>query len=249
MSLWPQRVSRLDEHQGRAAGPPHGALHLVAGAPSESNRSRCHDPKIVRHLGSDQRFGLGSRSSASARRFFTRCESHHSEWLVERPRMLACALHDVVSRSTWTHRIKNQSGRRRGSRGSDLIFGVSNVMRRRKEWLSLHGANIAARPKARRLCRTGKGPSSTHATPSPKSALSPSASSSHDTAATTLYAASGRLIPKKELQTLAGRCWFMVPAYLASLAFLESNSNSQNVMRKVPTKLFCVTGFGVTAIW
>ena len=151
MSLWPQRVSRLDEYQGRAASPPHCALHLVAGAPSESTRSRCHDPKIVRHLGSDQRFGLGSRSSASARRFFTRCESHHSEWLVERPRMLACALHDAVSRSTWTHRIKDQSGRRRGSRGSDLIFGVSNVMRRRKEWLSLHGANIAARPKARRL--------------------------------------------------------------------------------------------------
>jgi hypothetical protein len=24
---------------------------------------------------------------------------------------------------------------------------------------------------------------------------------------------------------------------------------SQNVMRKVPTKLFCVTGFAVTAIW
>ena len=148
--VWPQRVSRLDEYQRRAAGSPHCAPRSVAGAPSESTRRAVMTPKIVRHLGSDQRFGLGSRSSASARRFVTRCESH-SEWLVERARMLACALHDAVSRSTWTHRIKNQSGRRRGSRGSDLIFGVSNVMRRRKEWLSLHGANIVARPKARRL--------------------------------------------------------------------------------------------------
>ena len=42
-----------------------------------------------------------------------------------------------------------------------------------------------------------------------------------ETAPTTLYAARGRLIPKKELQTLADRCWFMVRAYLASLAFFR----------------------------
>jgi hypothetical protein len=39
------------------------------------------------------------------------------------------------------------------------------------------------------------------------------------------------------------------PSGQSNTAIKMAASDSQNVMRKVPTKLFCVTGFGVTAIW
>ena len=46
------------------------------------------------------------------------------------PCILACALYDAMSRSTtWTHRIKSQSGRHRSLAGSDLTNVVLDLVR------------------------------------------------------------------------------------------------------------------------
>ena len=114
---WIKHSAWVREVQHRPGGSSLSAkISIGRGAPVRMLMKNSLDPAVVRGL------------SSSFRVKHTRAP------------ILAWALYNAMSRSTWTHRIKSQSGGCRGVRWVPSHFGVSNVR-----------ANIAAGPKARRL--------------------------------------------------------------------------------------------------
>ena len=98
MSIKGERQARLTALHIRLQ-----ALESVFGYEERPLHRAVITSKIVRHVGSDQRFGLGSGSSASARRLWVRSFWRHVE------------VNNVDTR------IKSQSGRHRRSRRVRLL--------------------------------------------------------------------------------------------------------------------------------